>query len=282
MDNKITGDRIKQHLHYDWYKYVAIAAVCIFVFVLAYTWVGNNRSYEELDTMFTCYDFYDADFASDALDYLNENVENNIIRRVNVQEVSPQSNSWGEILSAYGFGDRTSFLILPESKIDEWANTFMCMYNTGMQGGAYNSDVWERIIPEQLREFYAVPGEVATYFEAISRAETDFDEGMISSQELEQIKKDNYAIINSLNENLYLAKDANGTEGVYALRVDNLINVSSYVSFKSKAYEDERYFLVMHYRNGNIGEYGIVNKTREHYESFYLIRFLLTRYGVEV
>ena len=22
MDNKVTGDRIKQHIHYDWYKYV--------------------------------------------------------------------------------------------------------------------------------------------------------------------------------------------------------------------------------------------------------------------
>ena len=38
MDNKVTGERIKQHLYYDWYKYVALAIVCIFVFVVAYVW----------------------------------------------------------------------------------------------------------------------------------------------------------------------------------------------------------------------------------------------------
>ena len=79
MDNKVTGERIKQHLYYDWYKYVALAIVCIFVFVVAYVWSGNLRSYEELDVMLTCYDFFDSDFEDDAMDYLNENAAGNIV-----------------------------------------------------------------------------------------------------------------------------------------------------------------------------------------------------------
>lgn len=281
MDNKVTGDRIKQHFHYDWYKYVAIAVVCIFVFVLVYTWSGNHRSYEELDTMFTCYDFYDADFASDALDYLNETCEGNIVKRINVQNVSPQSQNWGEIISSYGFGDRTSFLILPESKIDQYAKMFMCMFNTRMPDGAYNSDVWRRIIPEELKEFYAVPENADDCFRAIEKAHTDCDSGEITVEERDKIQEEQYKLLNTLNENLYFAKDADGYEGVYALRIDNLPNVSSYLALEDKKYEKEKYYLVMHYHNGNIGEYGNSDKTRDHYESFYLIRFLLTRYGVE-
>ena len=66
MDNKITRDRIKQHMHYDWYKYVVCVLLCVFIFSLAYTWSGNYRAYEELDVFITCYDFYDDDFKSDA------------------------------------------------------------------------------------------------------------------------------------------------------------------------------------------------------------------------
>ena len=101
MDNKVTGERIKQHLYYDWYKYVALAIVCIFVFVVAYVWSGNLRSYEELDVMLTCYDFFDSDFEDDAMDYLNENAAGNIVKLISVQHIAPQSNLLAETLSTY-------------------------------------------------------------------------------------------------------------------------------------------------------------------------------------
>ena len=254
MDNKVTGDRIKQHFHYDWYKYVALAAVCVFVFALAYTWSGNLRSYEELDAMITCYEFYDSEFTEDALEYLNENVDGN--------------------------SDRTSFLILPESKVEEWAKTFMCMYNVYTPGGVYNTDVWGRIIPEQLRDHYRVPGSAASYYMRIAEVNQQCDNGEIDADTRDEQVAAIYAELNALNENLYFAEDANGIEGVYALRVDNLVNISSYINFKNDDYEDEKYYLVMHYRNGNIGEYGLSERTYSHYESFYLINFMLTRYGV--
>lgn len=280
MDNKVTGDRIKQHFHYDWYKYVALAAVCVFVFALAYTWSGNLRSYEELDAMITCYEFYDSEFTEDALEYLNENVDGNIVKRINVQSIVPQAPGWGEVLSSYGFSDRTSFLILPESKVEEWAKTFMCMYNVYTPGGVYNTDVWGRIIPEQLRDHYRVPGSAASYYMRIAVVNQQCDNGEIDADTRDEQVAAIYAELNALNENLYFAEDANGIEGVYALRVDNLVNISSYINFKNDDYEDEKYYLVMHYRNGNIGEYGLSERTYSHYESFYLINFMLTRYGV--
>lgn len=280
MDNKITADRIKQHIHYDWLIYVVVLLVSVFVFSLAYTWSGNLRSYEELDVMITCYELYDAKFADDALKYLNENAEDNIVKSINVQRVSPQANSWAEVLNNYGFGDRTSFIILPESKVDDWAKTFMCMYNTFAEGSVYNANVWERIIPDELKEFYKVPSNAQDYFDEIRAINAEIESGIIDEESGKTRIKDVYAELNALNENLYFAEDYSGVQGVFALRVDNLENIASHILFKDEQYEDEKYYMVMHYRNGNIGEYGLKEKTYSHYESFWLIRFMLTRYGV--
>ncbi len=267
MDNKFTADRFKQHLHYDWYKYVAVAIVGIFVFVLAYTWAGNYRDYETLEVMLTCYDWYDTDFENDALRYLNENVEGNSVKQLAIQEISAQSGYWGEAISGYGFGTRTSFLIIPESKIAEYASTFMCMYMVDDNSNNYNNDVWKRMVPSELEEFYAVPQSASDLFDKLENAVDEERENILGE-------------LNSLNENVYFAVNSKGVRGVYALRVDNLVNIGSGMKFDYANTEDEKYYLVMHYRNSNVGPYGINEKTLSHYESFYLIRFFLNRYGV--
>lgn len=268
MDNKFTADRFKQHLHYDWYKYVACAIVGIFVFVLAYSWAGNYRDYESLEVMLTCYDWYDSDFCADAIEYLNKNVEGNSVKQIAIQNISAQSGYWGEAISGYGFGKRTSFLIIPESKISEYASTFMCMYMVDVNANNYNNDVWKRIIPSELRDFYYVPESAVELLDKIAVSDND--------EKREKLMEE----LNLINENVYFAVNSKGVQGVYALRVDNLPNIGSAMKFDHEDTDYEKYYLVMHYRNSNVGQYGINKKTMNHYESFYLIKFFLNRYGV--
>ena len=269
MDNKVTGDRIKQHIHYDWYKYVVCVVLCVFVFSLAYTWSGNYRAYEELDVFITCYDFMDDDFKSDALKYLNENCDNNIVKVIGLSEMSAISGSWGEALNAMGFNDRTSFLILPESQMDTYASGFLCMYSVASGTHNANAEIWNAVIPDELKDFYALPDNIDECVDKLAKAKTD--------AELKTVKDE----VNAINENLYFDKGGRGI-GVYGVRVDNLADITR-IRFKSTnpaLYPDEKYYLVMHYNNHNSGSYGYTNKITGHYESFAFVKFFLTRYGV--
>ena len=269
MDNKITRDRIKQHMHYDWYKYVVCVLLCVFIFSLAYTWSGNYRAYEELDVFITCYDFYDDDFKSDALKYLNKNCSNNIVKVIGVSSMSAISPSWGEALNSMGYNDRTAFMILPESQMDTYAATFLCMYSVTANSGKTDENIWKAVIPDELKEFYAIPENVGEYIDRMAKAESD--------EQLVEIKKE----VNAINENLYFDKGNRGM-GVYGIRVDNLADTTRirFKSYDPDRYPDEKYYLVMHYNNHNSGSYGYTNKIDGHYESFALAKFFLTRYGV--
>lgn len=269
MDNRITHERIKQHLHYDWFKYVVFVVLCVFVFSLAYTWSGNYRAFEELDIFVTCYSYMDDDFKEDALKYLNKNCSNNVVKVIGVSHISAISGSWGESLNAMAMNDRTSFLILPESQMENYASTFLCMYSVSAGSHKVNTEIWNAIMPDELKENYAVPDNINDYVERMAAASDD--------AQLQEIKKE----ANAENENLYFDKGNRGI-GVYGIRVDNLYDVTR-IRFKSDRpdlYPDEKYYLVMHYNNHNSGSYGYTEKITEHYESFALVKFFLTRYGV--
>ena len=244
MDNKVTKQRFLTHLRYDWLKYVAVLIVGVFVFVLAYSWMGNLRTSERLKIMFTCYEFYDQEgFEEDAIEYLNDTYPNNIVQDLSVYTVSATNENWGESLNAYGFDVNVIMLILPENKMEEWASWFMPMQKEN--DAKYNRDIWDRIIPEGL---------------------------------------------NLAGSDLYWA-EKEGVRSVYGIRVDNLVNIKSAFKFNLTAqevadaglaeYDYQKYYLVMHYRNMNIGEYGTSKKYKNHYEGFGVIRYFLQRYGVK-
>lgn len=268
MDNKFTSERFKKHLHYDWYKYVGVLLLGIFFFSLIYTWSGNYRDHEVLEGMITCYSWYDTDFESDALGYLNENVDNNTVKKLAIQEVSVQSADWLDIIQGFGLGQRTAFMVLPEQYLKEFVGNFMCLYNTSEDAGAYNYDVWEKIIPEQLRDFYAIPENAEQYADMIAAAEKSEDAASLLDE------------LNALNDNVYFARGATGGFGVFALRIDNLPNIAGAMSFKEPGVPDEKYYLLLYGKNSNVGKYGVNEKTYSHNEAFYLFRFILTRYGV--
>ena len=258
MKERITGERIKEHFHYDWFKYVAVFLACIFVFFVAYTWMGNLRVYERLEGFITCYNYYDETaFEEAVVDHLNSSdyaySQTNSVKEVSFYTLPENSPSWGETLSAYCMDKGTIIVVLPESKMADYANWFFPLKVKDNKN--YEQRVWNRIIPSELKEWY------------------------------------------ENEENLFVSEDdadgdgkGDGSSSVYGLRIDNLPNISSAMKFTLTPeeaeergivdYVPEKYYLLVHYRNYNIGEFGMKPKYYSHAEGFEVVRFFLSRYGV--
>ena len=117
MDNKVTAQRLKISLKYDWLAYVAVAVVAIFISFFVFGWIANVKNHEKIEIFIVCNEHYDDTLGEDALKYLQENVENNRILQVNVTYVSPSDSSYRDLYSTNG-GSSSSILILPKSEMD--------------------------------------------------------------------------------------------------------------------------------------------------------------------
>lgn len=117
MDNKITRERLKVSLKYDWLAYVAVAVVAIFLSVFIFGWIANLKTDEKIEIFIVCNEHYDDTLGEDALKYLQENVEGNRILQVNVTYVSPSDTNYRDLYSTNG-GSSSSILILPKSEME--------------------------------------------------------------------------------------------------------------------------------------------------------------------
>ena len=262
MENKITSERIKNHFKYDWFKYLAVLIACIFVFCVAYVWMGALRVYERLECFITCYEFYDQDnFERDVVAHLNGDYvysDTNSVKEVNTYTLPAHSGSWGETLSAYGHDLGTLIVVLPESQMETWANWFFPLKKSAEDdpNGVYTSRVWDRIIPNELKGWY------------------ENEENVYWQKEYDDSQGGNF-----------------GASSIYGLRLDNLPGIENYFKFtltEEEAfmaglddYQPEKYYLLVNYMNYNLGEYGYSSKYYSHAEGFEVVKYFLTRYGVQ-
>jgi hypothetical protein len=116
MDNRLTKPRLAQHFKYDWYKYLAVAIVAVFVSIFLFDWIATTKAWERLDIYIVSNEFYDNTLKSDVKKFLNENVEDNMIREVNVTHISPSDSQYRDLYTANG-GSGSTILILPYSEM---------------------------------------------------------------------------------------------------------------------------------------------------------------------
>lgn len=51
MDNKITKERLNNHLEYDWFKYILFILAAIFLWVFIYSVLDKAKDYQKLDIL---------------------------------------------------------------------------------------------------------------------------------------------------------------------------------------------------------------------------------------
>ena len=115
MDNKVTKERLNNHLEYDWFKYVIIIIVAVALFVFVFKQINSDRENETLQIYASCYEYRGGDFAERArvvINADNEQAENGktTIRSVGIEAQNPQSEEYGTLLQTHG--DVTSDLLI--------------------------------------------------------------------------------------------------------------------------------------------------------------------------
>ena len=107
MDNKVTKERLNNHLEYDWFKYVIIIIVAVALFVFVFKQINSDRENETLQIYASCYEYRGGDFAERArvvINADNEQAENGktTIRSVGIEAQNPQSEEYGTLLQTHG------------------------------------------------------------------------------------------------------------------------------------------------------------------------------------
>lgn len=146
MDNKVTRERLNNHLEYDWFKYLLLLAVMIAVVIFAFNIINDDRENETLQVFATCYEYRDSTFGESARSLINRDMDNEgdkgaRLRSVAVESQRPDTSEYVTLLQTHG--DVTSdLLILGKTYLDS-------SYKYSML--TWDEYVIERAIPETLR-----------------------------------------------------------------------------------------------------------------------------------
>jgi hypothetical protein len=84
MDNKITGERLNNHLEYDWFKYIIFIIVSIFLWFLVYSMLDKIKDHQRIDFFVTVSvsGQKTLEFEADFIEYL-KNLDDDSIKEVN-------------------------------------------------------------------------------------------------------------------------------------------------------------------------------------------------------
>lgn len=99
MDNRITKNRILRHLEYDWFKYLLLIALSVFVWYMVFMEINHSRTFERVEVFFACYDDGSENLGGGFKDWLYSHGDT-VTREVNVTYRSPADNAYGEFYVA--------------------------------------------------------------------------------------------------------------------------------------------------------------------------------------
>ncbi len=303
MDNKITTERLKHTLHYDWIKFVAVLIVAFAVSFFIFGWIGTIKKWEKIEVFIICDEHYDDTLEEDSLKYLQENVPNNMVLQVNVTYISPSDLAYRQLYANNG-GANSTLLIVPEYEMAYTGYKFPYLADKSYSRENVGSSGTVKPIYDCL-----------TYFGEEILPKTDPINPQNNAR-LEQIR--NYYVGNADEPSsdwggkVFIYDPAEGEDAyepargnVYGLRIDNLPGVRT--NYKFYRYEDTENGVQVAYQklpdgsfvldgNGNkvpyqdkaylvindvgytVGKEGMKKKYYEHTETFELAKFILDRY----
>jgi hypothetical protein len=286
MDNKITKNRLTQHLKYDWYKYLALVAVVIFLSIFLFDWIATTKAWERLDIFIVSNKFYDDTLKDDVKKFLDDSLENNIIREVSVTHISPSSSDYRDVYSTNG-GSGSTILILPYSEMvltGHQVLTAVSNKNNKDNQGVVKFEDADFFVGDYLLKD---PNLKNNYFNADGSG----------------ILENLFVFDWKMNEERYNDSYYKGISGnVYGFRIDNLArcpfewyqydgNQIVYETYENGEYVldkngekipviDKGGYLVVnsHASSYTVGKYGVGSDYDDHFETFMVAGFILERY----
>lgn len=116
MDNKVTKQRVNDHLEYDWIKYIAILVASIVVWVFVFTTINANKDWETINFFVTSYSEKENDFPSEAKVKLSQQFGDEKIREISLEIQSPLGKDYSTLLQTHGFIS-SDILVLTEKQM---------------------------------------------------------------------------------------------------------------------------------------------------------------------
>ena len=286
MDNKLTKSRLLYHFKDSWYKYLAMAIVCIFLSIFLFDWIATTKAWERIDIYIVCNRFYDEDLKDDVMKFLDENCEDNMIREVNVTHLSPSDSEYREQYTLNG-GNNSTILVLPYSEMALTGHQVLTLVeNKYLQtNGGSMYDSADTYVGEYILKDSNVRNR---YFNADGSG----------------ILENLYVFDWKINEQSYNDTYYHGITGnVYGFRIDNLDRCpfewyqyedeSSEIKYEKDAngeyikdangdkipVKDKGYLVVNSHASAyTVGEYSVGKKYDDHNETFMVAGFMLERY----
>lgn len=140
MDNKITKERLNNHLEYDWFKYVLILIVSIVLFIFVFRQINVNRSFEEIHIFASCYEYKTNTFCADTLQALKDG-DDATVRDLSFNPQNPRGNEYPTLLQTHG--DVTSdILILGKTYAEGYKGVYL----------QWTDEIVEQCVPEYYRD----------------------------------------------------------------------------------------------------------------------------------
>lgn len=140
MDNKVTKERLNNHLEYEWFLYVLILIGSIVVFFFVFQQINANRDFEEINIFATCYEYKSNTFCEDTLAEWNGKGDKTV-REINIEAQSTQGEQYSTLLSTHG-NVTSDILILAKFHAEQSRGSYL----------AWDDELIERCIPEYYRD----------------------------------------------------------------------------------------------------------------------------------
>ncbi len=288
MDNRLTKSRLVQHLKYDWYKYLAIVIIAVFVSIFLFDWIATTKAWERLDIYIVSNKFYDNTLQADVQKFLDENIEDNMIREVHVTHITPSDPQYRDLYTTNG-GSGSTILILPKSEMELTGHQVLTVVDNKKmkENGGTMLENADFFVSDYLLKDNKVR---ENYFNA---------DGSGIMQNLFQFTCE-------INPDRYYDTYYKGIEGnIYGFRIDNLercpyefYQYNKEVNYAEILYEkdgdgnlildangepiplkEEGYLVVnAHATAYTVGKYGTGSDYDDHFETFMVAGFMLERY----
>ncbi len=140
MDNKVTKERLNNHLEYDWFKYVLILIVSIVLFIFVFRQINVNRSFEQIQIFASCYEYKSNTFCEDTLAALQAE-DDKTVRELSFNPQNPRSSEFTTLLSTQG-NITSDLLILGKSYAEGYKGAYL----------QWSDEIVELCVPEYYRE----------------------------------------------------------------------------------------------------------------------------------
>lgn len=136
MDNRVTKERVANHLEYDWFKYLLILVASIALFVFVFIMINKTRDVEDIRVFASAYAKKEYAFSGKAMQALQSGGDNRI-REVELNYYDVKDSSYIMQLQSNGVMS-SDILIVGETVLKQFGSGLLTL----------NDEILARMLPD--------------------------------------------------------------------------------------------------------------------------------------